>query len=53
MYWKFFIKQLKLELEAVQPIYKHKITNFGLVGLLTIEVVDIFNQDVSVFQVLK
>jgi hypothetical protein len=36
MYQKFYIKQMKLELEALQAIYVQKIT-FGYVGWLAIE----------------
>ena len=48
-YQIFYIKQFKLELEAVQSIYVQNITNFGHVGWLIIEGVYIFRQDVSGF----
>ena len=49
MYQKFYIEPMKLELEAVQPIYVQKIMNFWHVGWLDIEDVDIFCQDISGF----
>ena len=47
MYHKFYIKQMNLELEVVQPIYVQKITIFRYVRRLAIEDVNIFCQDVS------
>ena len=49
MYKKCRIQQVNLELEVVQPIYIQKIMNFGHVGWLVIEDVDIFHQHVSGF----
>ena len=46
MYQQFYIKQIKFELETVQPIYIQKI-NVGYAGWLAIEDVNIFRQDVS------
>ena len=47
-YHKFYIKQINLELEVVQPIYVQKIM-IGHVGWLTIE----DSQDVFIFCTLK
>ena len=49
MYKKFYMKQMKLELEAVQSIYVKKITNFGNIGWLAIEDVDISSQEIPGF----
>ena len=53
MYYKFYIKQINLELGAVQQIYVHKITIFWYIGWLAISDVGIFRQNLSSFHVLK
>ena len=53
MHHKFYIKQMNLELEVVQPIYVQKIRVFRHFARLTIEDVDIFHQDVSGFSCIS
>ena len=47
MYQQFYIKQMRLELEAVQPIYAQKNNEFWACRMVSYRNVDIFRQDVS------
>ena len=46
---KCYIKQMKLELEAVQPIYAQKNNEFWACRMVSYRNVDIFRQDVYGF----